>query len=344
MRTSGYPFALLLVLLSGTLAVQGAQPGPTAESPSTARPALTDVARWNDRTTPRKTMETFFFAIAGYDRSPALIANAIDCLDLSELDPEMRERDAALLANQLEGILNRLSIPLYSIPERPAGDRFQLEEVGGLPIEMTRQPDGRWRFDAATVGRVGRMRKLAAQGQREADEARSKLAEGRTDPVTTIRTFAGAAMGRHDFALAAGCLDLRDVPPKLRAAEGAEAARKLAFVMQRCAYLFTQGIPSDPDGYKFTWHSNHRGRIVLERVRLPEGQDAWLFNRGTRRNLDALVEGFRDKPPDPRYELLGIALGEEVLTSGRATQKPPPGVPRSTPAPYAGGFRSVASG
>src|SRR5262249_27618498 len=65
-----------------------------------------NVARWNDRTTPRKTLETFYFAISGYDRSPGLIANAIDCLDLTALDPAMRERDAALLAHQLDFILN----------------------------------------------------------------------------------------------------------------------------------------------------------------------------------------------------------------------------------------------
>ncbi len=37
------------------------------------------VARWNDRTTPRKALETFYFAISGHDRSPDLIVNAIDC-------------------------------------------------------------------------------------------------------------------------------------------------------------------------------------------------------------------------------------------------------------------------
>ena len=58
-------------------------------------------------------------------------------------------------------------------------------------------------------------------------------------------------------------------------------ARKLAFVMQRCAFPFSQEVPNDPDGYRYVWHSNHRGRILLERVRLPEGQDAWLFSRGT---------------------------------------------------------------
>ncbi len=82
-----------------------------------------------------------------------------------------------------------------------------------------------WRFDAETVGRSGRLRKLAAIGQHEAQEARAKMAEGRTDPAATIRTFAGAAMGRRDFAAAARCLDLRDIPSKLRAVEGAQMAR-----------------------------------------------------------------------------------------------------------------------
>ena len=55
---------------------------------------------------------------------------------------------------------------------------------------------------------------------------------------------------------------------------------------------------------------------MLERVRLPEGQDAWLFTRGTLRNLDALVEGFRAKPPDPRYATIGVVIGEDVLAAG----------------------------
>ncbi len=130
-----------------------------------------DVARWNDRTTPRKTLETFYFAISGYDRSPGLIANAIDCLDLKALDPEMRERDAALLAHQLEFILNRQAIPLYGVPDRPDGDRVVLDEVAGQPIVLARQPDGRWRFDSETVGRIGRLRKLAS-----ADSARPRKA------------------------------------------------------------------------------------------------------------------------------------------------------------------------
>jgi MscS family membrane protein len=330
MRIAGRRLALLwLVFPSPAVLAQAPAPAPGATAaPPSAEKAGDDVARWNDRSTPRKTLETFYFAITGYDRAPGLIANAIDCLDLAKLDPEMRERDAALLAHQLEFILNRQEIPLYSVPDRPAEDRVVIDTLGGLPIVLVRQPDGRWRFDAETVGHIGRMRKLSAEEQHASQEERAKMAEGRTDPATTIRTFAGAAMGRRDFAQASRCLDLRDIPPKLRATEGAGLARKLAFVMERCAYLFTQEVPNDPSGYRYVWHSNHHGRIMLERVRLPEGQDAWLFSRGTLRNLDALVEGFRARTPDPRYAVMGLVIGEDVLIAGQQTRVPPPkGVP-----------------
>ncbi len=319
-----------VVLLLGTAAVeiQALDRGERTSPVSPSGQKTDDVARWNDRTTPRKTLETFYFAISGYDRSPGLIANAIDCLDLKGLDPEMRERDAALLAHQLEFILNRQAIPLYGVPDRPDGDRIVLDEVAGQPIALARQLDGRWRFDSETVGRIGRLRKLVSGGQRDAQEARARMAEGRTDPAATIRSFAGAAMGRRDFAMAAQCLDLRDIPPKLRASEGAQMARKLAFVMQRCGFMFPQEVPNDPEGYRYVWHSNHRGRIMLERVRLPEGQDAWLFSRGSLRNLDALVDGLRAKTPDPRYSAIGVVIGEEVLAAGQAARVPPPaGVP-----------------
>ncbi|WP_435018684.1 mechanosensitive ion channel family protein [Tundrisphaera sp. TA3] len=316
------------------IAIALGSPPARGQAPATPGQKVDDAARWNDRSTPRKTLETFYFAITGYDRSTGLIANAIDCLDLDELDPEMRERDAALLAHQLEFILNRQAIPLYSVPDRPEGDRVVLDEVGGHPIALARQPDGLWRFDAATVGRIGRLRRIASDGQREAQEARSKLAEGRTDPNATMRTFVGAAMGRRDFAAAARCLDLRDIPPKFRAAEGAQMARKLAFVMQRCGFMFSQEVPNSPDGYRYVWHSNHRGRIMMERIRLPEGTDAWLFTRGSLRNLDALVEGFRPKQPDPRFATIGLVIGEEVLVAGREARVPAPaGVPAGLGSP-----------
>ncbi len=335
MRSFRRSIALIgLVLISPAVRAQTPQKAVIPPPRPFSYPEPDKAARWNDRSTPRKTLETFYFAISGYDRSPALIVNAIDCLTLDALAPEVRERDAALLAHQLEFILNRQSIPLYSVPDHAEGDRVVLDEVGNQPIALERQADGRWRFDAKTVGLIGRLRKLSSASQHQADEARSKMAEGRTDPAATMRSFIGAAMGRHDFAMAARCLDLRDIPPKLRASEGAQMARKLAFVIQRCEFVFSQEIPNDPDGYRYVWHSNHRGRIMMERVRLPEGQNAWLFTRGSLRNLDALVEGFRDRAPDPRYATIGLVIGEEVLAAGRDVKvAPPEGVPLALSSP-----------
>ena len=217
----------VIILGLGCLAARAQTPAPNGPLPAAFASGrkLDDVARWNDRMTPRNTLETFYFAISGYDRAPGLIANAIDCLDLTALDPAMLERDAALLAHQLEFILNLQAIPLYGVPDRPDGDRVVLDEVAGQPIVLARQPDGRWRFDSETVARIGRLRKLASAGQHQAQESRAAMAEGRTDPCTTMRSFAGAAMGRRDFATASRCLDLRDVSPKLRAAEGAQLAQ-----------------------------------------------------------------------------------------------------------------------
>ena len=105
-------------------------------------------------------------------------------------------------------------------------------------------------------------------------------------------------------------------------------ARKLAFVIQRCGFFFPQEVISDPDGWRYIWHSNHHGRIMIDRVRQDDEKDAWLFGRGTLLNLDALVEGFRNTPPDPRYAFLGIDLDTDLLTEGAQKPTPPPdGVP-----------------
>jgi MscS family membrane protein len=94
-----------------------------------------------------------------------------------------------------------------------------LDEMEGLPIVLARQPDGRWRFDAGTVGRIGKLRKLSSTASAR-PRRRAPAGRGADRPVDDLRTFAAAAMGRRDFTLAAGCLDLRDVPPKLRASRG----------------------------------------------------------------------------------------------------------------------------
>ncbi len=337
-RSAVRVLAVLAIMCGCSMEIHAQQARPSASAKAqiqsspgarAARRSAVEVTRWNDRTTPRRTLETFFFAIFCYDLAPELIVNAIDCLDYSGVGKEVSERDAALMAHELDSIVTRQDIALYSVPDDQdvARKSYVLADRDPIHITLERQPDGKWRFDPQTVKHIATMRLANFRSQREVQESRMKLAEGRTDPEATMRSFlVGTAL--HDFNAAARCLDLRDVPPKLRAVRGPEMARKLAFVIQRCRFVFPQEIISDPNGWRYIWHSNHCGRIMIDRVRQNDDKDAWLFSRGTLHNLDALVEGFRNAPPDPRYAFVGMVIDADLLTEGDRKSAPPPqGVP-----------------
>src|SRR5262249_30058407 len=93
-----------------------------------------------------------------------------------------------------------------------------------------------------------------------------------------------------------------------RTEKGPLLARQLAFVIQRRGWVFLQEVPNQPDGPPYTWHADKSGRIALERLRLPDGKQAWLFNKKTMRNIPVMYEHVRDQPADPRYALIGAAL------------------------------------
>jgi MscS family membrane protein len=155
-------------------------------------------------------IETFFFAIFCYDLAPELIVNAIDCLDFGKLGGVVHERDAALMAHELNSIVSKLDIALYGVPDQPevSSDTWVLVERGPTRIALRRQPDGRWRFDAATVAHIPSLRGEHYRSQRDLQQARLKLVEGLSDPETTMRSFQGA-LARRDLTAAAACLDLR---------------------------------------------------------------------------------------------------------------------------------------
>ena len=52
---------------------------PGLSTPANPVRSAAAIDRWNDRTTPRRMLETYFFAIFCYDLAPELIVNAIDC-------------------------------------------------------------------------------------------------------------------------------------------------------------------------------------------------------------------------------------------------------------------------
>src|SRR5262249_4457114 len=67
---------------------------------------------------PRDTLQTLYYAIDVYDWHPSVIADAVACLELGDSMPA-DSASAALLAVQLECVLNSLEIALAGVPDRP---------------------------------------------------------------------------------------------------------------------------------------------------------------------------------------------------------------------------------
>jgi len=136
---------------------------------------------------------------------------------------------------------------------------------------------------------------------------RARLKDDYTDPSATMRRFLVDTIAK-DFYSAARCLDLSSIPSEERSDKGPQLARQLAFVVQRRGWLFLQEVPNQPVGPPFTWSADRSGRIALERIRLDDGKEAWLFNKKTVRNIAAMYEEIKGRPADPRYVRLGVAL------------------------------------
>jgi MscS family membrane protein len=301
--------------------------------------SLTDKLR-----SPRETLKTLYFAVLTYDLFPQMIEDAIACLDLDALQPRPSSEDAVLLVLDLEYILQNLALPLSGVPEDGAGERFLLYDAEGFTLSMRRGTDGGWRFDAATLERLPAM--LRATRQRHAKRTAADmttLEEGLTDPRATLRQFVSDAV-RNDFYAAARTLDLGALSREQRRQEGPILAQQLAFVLQHRGFMFRQEVPQQPDGPLYTWHADKNGRIALDRVRQPNGKDAWQFTRQTVRNIPKMYAAVQGSEADPRYVHLGLVVPAVEAPSNAAIRKRPEEVPAHLSSPRAllqGFFRTM---
>src|SRR5438874_12948847 len=113
---------------------------------------------------------------------------------------------AALLAVQLECILNSLEIPLAGVSDRadaePVAFKFTGDRAKVHDLTMHRGSDNLWRFDHATVDLIPALSRIAQARQKNLQAERAMLREAYTDPRATMRRFiADALMG--DFTAAA---------------------------------------------------------------------------------------------------------------------------------------------
>lgn len=256
----------------------------------------------NKQSTPRNTIETLCFSVDAYDSHPKLIDVAIGCLDITDKDG-FAPGAAALLAIQMNEILDELSFPFESVPAGADGKPVTFYEDKDLRIVLERGSDGQWRFDKETVARIPKMRLALVPRARQRYALKSQLRAGLEDPTATMTSFLDHAIDG-DFESAAMRLDLSELSPDQRQVRGPLLAWKLACVMQRRGYLFGESVPIDSDGPPYTWSADHHGRIAVERVHQPGGKDTWLFTRGTVQAIERLWEQEKDKEPDARYQFL----------------------------------------
>jgi MscS family membrane protein len=284
-------------------------------------------------TSPRETLKTLYFSIIAYDFHPTLIDDAVACL---ERGPDLAGdfAEAARRAIELDAILQELCLPVDAVPEQPSTDRLTLCDADAFKIAFHRQPDGLWRFDRDTVDRIPNMYRLAVLRHQDFQAQRAGFRQNFTDPCATLRRFLVNGL-TGDYYAAAQALDLSQLSPDQRTDQGPILAQQLLFVIQRRGWIYFQEIPNNPDGPPYTWHADRDGRIVLERVSLPGGKDAWLFSKGTVRNLEKMYQAALGKSPDAHYVQLGRAVLPLSPVAAASQEQPPPSVPPELSSPRA---------
>jgi MscS family membrane protein len=290
---------------------------------------------------PRETLKTLYYAVVAYDVQPQLVDEAVACLDLDETRA-IEPAEATRLAIDLESVLRILCVPLHGVPDKTDRETVDVLNDDVFKITLTRGTDKLWRFSRDTVERIPAMSRAALSRFRDLQAQRVGLKEDLTDPSATMRCFL-INMFAHDFYAAARCLDLGTIDREQRDEKGPLLARQLAFIMQRRGWMYLQEVPNQPIGPAFTWYADKAGRIAVERLRLEDGKEAWLFNKKTVRNIPAMYEQVKNLPADPRYARLGAAL-EPLTTADGLGKHRPANVPPQLGSPRAlleGFFRTM---
>ncbi|MSR31543.1 MAG: mechanosensitive ion channel [Gemmataceae bacterium] len=252
--------------------------------------------------TPIAALQTLCFAADGYSTHPILIKEAINCLDIDQAAVPIKV--AGLLALELEEILDDLGINLGGLAINQGKDREVVHEEPGISIAMEKGKDGLWRFNRQTVARIPAMRQAATSKVNAMIKSANQLLHGRTDPTTTMVTFL-AHVWQKEFDAATEHLDLNFLSPLEKQKKGRMLAWKLACVIQRRGYVYSQEVPGDPESPPFTWLAEADGRISVRRVKQLLGKDSWLFDQDTTRAIETMWENVKMAPVDQRYKILG---------------------------------------
>src|SRR4051812_3516942 len=235
MRSPTFRFVALVLILAAIPAA--AQPKPDRRAPVGPDRPLAEKLR-----SPRDTLQTLYYAVDVYDYFPAMIADAIACLDLCNCMPA-DSASAALLAVQLECVLKSLDIPLGSVPDCELGQAVTWTVPGegkNPPFAIVlANKGGFWRFDKNTVDAIPVMHRIVTARQKDLMTERAALRENYTDARSTMKRFMADAY-TVNFGAAAQALDLSRLTTTERRERGPALAQMLAFVLQRRGYVYSQ--------------------------------------------------------------------------------------------------------
>jgi MscS family membrane protein len=219
--------------------------------------------------TPISSFNTLCFAAEAYPIIPSLMREAFSCLEVEPgtISPDILNS----MILDLNDILDELSVPLRDFNTLSIQDRVVVFKDEALSISLKKCNDGLWRFDKETVAQIKSMRIVSASRTQARKLIANQLKSGLHDPNNTMSEFMMHACNS-DFISATHHLDFSEFPPDQIKTKGALIGWKLAAIIQRKGYLFTQEIPEDPNGPKYIWNASSKGMIAVQRVYIPGGK------------------------------------------------------------------------
>lgn len=261
----------------------------TPQAPALLADRVLDPAKYQS---PRATVRTLLVSVEAAKENPAMIADAVVCLDLPP------GANGEKLAGQLEAVLLANGVDTSKLPETTDEATYVVANTPEYHLALRRLDDGRWVFDRETLAEVPRMyaeRQNALQG-RPPEMLDPNLAAEFSSPRATFSTFF-EAFARDDLEGAAECIDLRSVPYVARKEIGQEMAVKIKQILDRSRLVLLQELPGASTGDPYFAMREPEGVIELARQPSGERRGEWLFSRATVKSLERLHDKYAHQPP-----------------------------------------------
>ncbi len=274
-----------------------------------------------DLSSPRATMRTFLMAIeAASGDAPERIDDAVQCLDLSELEGEDAAESARKLARRLRRIIDAKGVKLEDIPETSNGLEefvFYRQADAAPEDEETSRTDAppaitlildaaeQWHFSAHTLASIPRLEVEVEKSEEPKSATASKIPASKRSPRATMSTFIKAMKADPpDLAEALHCLNPTGRDPAAWTVSGPTLANELKTVMDKEAKVVLTEISDAPDGDPYVWLTSDTGNIVIARVDIEEGTEGegtfalrageWRFTPQTLKTINSLYDERRD--------------------------------------------------